>query len=343
MAIKDNIIKIARIRKRLKSRDIVNAFKISRQYAFVLINSLVLEGKLLKVGSTNKAFYILPELASQSGIFPNRIIKRFRNKNAHEHEIQENIVEQYSILKKLPENIENIFTYAFSEMLNNAIEHSKSKDIEVEISVMNRKLSFVVNDFGIGVFRNVMKKRKLKNELEAIQDLLKGKTTTMPKSHSGEGIFFTSKAADVFTLESFGYLLIINNQTKDIVVQNPPALKRGTKVKFSIALNSSRHLKEVFQRFESEETDRGFSKTEIKVKLYSTRGIYVSRSQARRLLTNLDKFTNVILDFEDVSMIGQAFADEVFRVFPNKYPHVSIQPINMGEAVKLMVYRAAER
>jgi hypothetical protein len=42
----------------------------------------------------------------------------------------------------------------------------------------------------------------LKNHLEAIQDLLKGKQTTMPKSHSGEGIFFTSKIADNLTISS---------------------------------------------------------------------------------------------------------------------------------------------
>ena len=55
-------------------------------------------------------------------------------------------------------------------------------------------LSFIVNDSGIGIFRNIMQKRNLKSELEAIQDLMKGKTTTMPESHSGEGIFFTSKS-----------------------------------------------------------------------------------------------------------------------------------------------------
>src|SRR3989338_8465686 len=88
------------------------------------------------------------------------------------------------------------------EMFNNAIEHSESKIISVEVSLRNNKLSFIVEDSGIGVFRNIMKKKGLRSVIEAIQDLLKGKTTTMPKSHSGEGIFFTSKASDLFILDS---------------------------------------------------------------------------------------------------------------------------------------------
>ena len=91
-------------------------------------------------------------------------------------------------------------------------------------------LVFFVNDFGIGVFRNVMQKQKLKSELEAIQDLLKGKTTTQPHAHSGEGIFFTSKVADIFSLESFGKKLTINNILNDIFIEEVKPSKRGTKV-----------------------------------------------------------------------------------------------------------------
>jgi hypothetical protein len=224
-------------------------------------------------------------------------------------------------------------------MLNNAIEHSRSKDIEVEVSVHNRKLIFTINDFGIGVFRNVMKERHLKDETEAMQDLLKGKTTTAPKAHSGEGIFFTSKSADVFTLQSYGYLLIVNNKTREILFQKRPARKRGTKVKFTIDILSPRHLNSIFKKFTSE-ADYGFSKTEIKVRLYALGGVYVSRSQARRILAGLEKFKSIILDFEQVPMIGQAFADEIYRVFKNKYPDIQIQSIHMEEAVKFMVHRA---
>ncbi|MEK9195070.1 MAG: ATP-binding protein [Patescibacteria group bacterium] len=308
MAVKDEVLKIARIKKQLKSSDIVNAFKISRQYAMVLINGLVLDGKLLKVGSTKKAYYILPDYAKQDGVFPPRITKRLINKDLHEHEVYLEIEKQYPLIQQLPENIRSILNYAFSEMLNNAIEHSKSKNIEIEISIQNRKLSFVVNDFGIGVFRNIMKKKRLKTEVEAMQDLLKGKTTTIPRSHSGEGIFFTSKIADVFTLGSFGHLLVANNKVNEIFFQTPPALKRGTRVKFTIDTHSPKHLNDIFRKFTTEK-EYGFNKTEIKVRLYVIGGVHISRSQARRILTGLDKFQSIVLDFDKVNMIGQAFAD----------------------------------
>lgn len=341
MDIREEIIKIAKIKKQLRSSDVVKTFNVSRQYAAVIIRGLVNENKLIKIGSTNKAFYILPEFVKQQDLYPLHIKKRLKNRNLSEHEVLDTIENQYTILKQLPENVLNIFTYAFSEILNNAIEHSKSKDIDIEVSITNGKLTFIINDFGIGVFRNVMKKNKLKNELEAIQDILKGKTTTKPREHTGEGIFFTSKVGDVFTLESFGFLLVVNNKTKNIYIQKPPIQKQGTKAKFTITVNSNRHVKDVFVKFAEEETDFGFDKTEIKVKLYSTRGVYVSRSQARRVLVGLDKFKSVILDFENVSMVGQAFADEVFRVFKNKYPDIKLIPINMEEHVQFMIERAS--
>ncbi|MDO8518269.1 MAG: DUF4325 domain-containing protein [bacterium] len=338
---KEEVLRVAREKRKLKTSDLVAAFGVSRQYANVVINSLLQEGRLLKVGATNNAYYILPELAQKAGIFPSKLFKRLKNSNLAEHEIFADLESQYPPIKQLPENVKSIFIYAFSEMLNNAIEHSRSNDIEVEVSVHNRKLMFVINDFGVGVFRNVMKERKLKNETEAMQDLLKGKTTTAPKAHSGEGIFFTSKAADVFTLQSFGDLMLINNKTHEVLFQKRPARKRGTKVKFTIDISSTRHLSVIFKKFMSE-TDYGFSKTEINVRLYALGGVYVSRSQARRILSGLEKFTSITLDFEQVPMIGQAFADEIFRVFKNKYPDIQIQSINMEEGVKFMVDRVAK-
>ena len=67
---------------------------------------------------------------------------------------------------------------------------------------------------------------------------------------------------------------------------------------------------------------------------------HISRSQARRVLEGLDKFLHIILDFDGVKNIGQAFADQIFRVFKNKYPDIKITPINMNEEVSFMVNRA---
>ncbi|HZJ41122.1 MAG TPA: DUF4325 domain-containing protein [Candidatus Saccharimonadales bacterium] len=342
---KKQIMQIAKKKGVIKTREIVNVFGVSRQYASRFLSELVLSGQLIKIGSTIKAAYAFPEYAkTHLEILPVKIKKTFKNYNLEEHKVLDQIESQFPIILKQKENIRHIFIYSFSEMLNNAIEHSKTDNIEIEVSIKGKQLVFVINDFGIGVFRNIMKKKKLNSELEAIQDLLKGKTTTMPSSHSGQGIFFTSRAGEEFILESYDYRLIVNNKINDIFLQEIKGRgkrKKGTKVIFKLSTNSNKHLKEVFDEFSNigEESDFGFDKTEIKIKLFIKGGVQISRSQARRVLLGLNQFKIIVFDFDKVPLIGQAFADEVFRVFHNKHPKIKLQTANMNEAVSFMVNR----
>lgn len=115
--------------------------------------------------------------------------------------------------------------------------------------------------------------------------------------------------------------------------------KIGTRVIFTISVNSKRHLSEIFKHFQTNQEEMAFDKTEIKIRLYTMGTIYISRSQARRVLTGLEKFRSVILDFDRVPTVGQAFADEIFRVFQTKYPGIAINTINMNDAVSFMIGR----
>jgi len=343
MLTKEKILKIATQKGKIFTRDLVKQFDVSRQYVSSLIADLVADGKLIKLGSTRKAFYVSPEYAQEhQEIFPIRYQAAFANSALEEHKVLDQIEQAFPRLKDLPENIRSIFTYAFSEMLNNAIEHSTSVRIGIEVAIQGGVLSFVVRDSGIGVFRNVKKKRKLKSEFEAIQDLMKGKTTTMPKSHSGEGIFFTSKVGDLFVLDSFGRQLIVNNKIPDIFVDKTKKIKFGTKVVFRIDISSQRHLDELFRQYTSQikDSDYGFDKTMIQVKLYTLGGVHISRSQARRVLAGLEKFKVIVFDFNKVPLVGQAFADEIFRVFHKKHPKIKLETANMNEGVSFMVERS---
>lgn len=336
MIMKDKILEQARKHRKIRTIDIAKDLQLSRQYISKILNELVSEGKLVRGGPKNKATYALPENAAFLG---NEIKKNLKNKNLEEHIVLSEIEGQAPFLGTMKENVRSIFTYAFSEMLNNAMEHSKSEDIAVTLSKNDHDLSFVIKDFGIGVFRNIMKKRNLKSELEAVQDLLKGKVTTAPKFHSGEGIFFTSKISDVFVLESFGLRLRIDNRIQDIFVEEMPKEKRGTNVQFTIDLKTDKHLNQLFRKYQTNAGEYAFDKTEVRVELYTMGTIYISRSQARRVLVDLDKFKSVILDFNKVPTVGQAFADEIFRVFCLKHPEIKIKPINMNKAVAFMVGR----
>lgn len=308
----------------------------SRQYVGRVLSALVREGVLVREGTKRGATYALPGKLEFLG---NRVRRTFRNENLEEHRVLSELEASAPFLRNLKENIKSIFDYAFLEMLNNAIEHSGSKTIKVTVAATDSTLIFTVADEGIGVFRNVMKSRRLSSELAAMQDLMKGKTTTQPRAHSGEGIFFTSKVGELFLLDSYGYRLTVDNQIPDVFFEQDQPVT-GTRVTFALPADSKRHLNDVFARFQSSPQSLAFDKTEIQVRLYKLGTVHISRSQARRVLSGLDKFKVVVLDFDRVPVIGQAFADEVFRVFRNQHPDVRLKATNMTEAVRFMVERA---
>lgn len=322
---------------------ITQSLGVSRQYVSAVIAKLVADGLVIKLGGTRNAFYVSRDyLLKYPDVAPTQLKKTYANHLLEEHKVLIDIEEKLPVIATLLENVRSIFTFAFSEMLNNAIEHSQSKSIVVEVAVKQKELSFAISDHGIGAFRNIMKKKKLHSETEAIQDLLKGKTTTMLASHSGEGIFFTSKASDLFTLNSFGLELLVNTKMNDVAIHHPALRKRGTLVAFRIRTDSDRHLNDVFRKYTNltDESDFGFDKTEIRVKLFTVGGVLVSRSQARRVLAGLEKFKSILFDYENVPMVGQAFADEIYRVFHELHPTIQLENEHMSEGVQFMVLRA---
>ncbi len=343
MTNKDKILQIIKQKGRITSSEITGSVEVSRQYVNMVISDLIAEKQVIKLGGTRNAFYVSQDYISKHPeVVPTVLKKSYKNQLLEEHKVLLEIEDKFPRIAQLPENIKSIFTFAFSEMFNNAIEHSHSKNISVEVSVREKDLSFIVNDSGVGAFRNIMKKKNLKTEVEAIQDLLKGKTTTIPKSHSGEGIFFTSKAGDVFVLDSFGYRLSVNTIKPNIAIHHLSTKKRGTRVVFRINTDSTRHLNDVFKKYTNlaGEGDYGFDKTEIRVKLFTAGGIHISRSQARRILAGLEKFKIVLFDYEKVPLVGQAFADEIYRVFQELHPDIRLENENMSDGVRFMVERS---
>ncbi len=69
-----------------------------------------------------------------------------------------------------------------------------------ERSAMNARI--VVSDNGIGIFRKIRRDLHLTDERHAILELSKGKVTTDPNRHSGQGIYFTSRAFEKFGILS---------------------------------------------------------------------------------------------------------------------------------------------
>lgn len=337
---KETLDRLLSRKERITSRDVATATGVTRQYASVLLRNLVREGKLERVGFTRAAFYVKP--GSRQETSGQELTRRFRNSGLDEDKIFDSLRRHGSFISDLPDSVERIFGHAFVEMLNNAIEHSKSDFVEIRAGKEGSIVWFIVDDFGIGVFRNIMKKMKLASELEAIQDLLKGKATTHLQTHSGEGIFFTSKIADAFILESFGLRLRIDNVIDDIFIEETQRKRKGTRVIFRVSEKPRKELEDVFKKYQTDAVEGTFDKTEVKVRLYAMGTEYISRSQARRLLVGLDKFKSIILDFDRVHTIGQGFADQIFRVFRKRHPEIKVTSINANRPVQFMIDRVAK-
>ena len=109
----------------------------------------------------------------------------------------------------------------------------------------------------------------------------------------------------------------------------------------AIAADSPRTARQVFDAFSSGPDEYAFAKTVVPVRLAKVGDEnLISRSQAKRLLLRVDRFRCVMLDFEGVTTIGQAFADEIFRVFSNEHPEVELVAIHAVPEVQQMIRRA---
>lgn len=339
MDVKKLILKKLAERKSLKVADIVKATGFSRAYINRFFQDLQNEGKIVLLGRANRAQYVLIKNARKAKETLLNVNQVLKNDNLSEDAVLGEIKKSTGIFLNLPKNIAAILDYAFTEMLNNAIEHSQSPKIEIKMKRDAGGINFEVIDFGIGIFEHVMRKRKLKTELEAIQDILKGKQTTAPREHTGEGIFFTSKMADILIIRSSKKKLIIHNILNDVFIHDVQDIK-GTRVVFFIGSKSKRKLADIFRKYSGDSYE--FSKTRVIVKLYKVSVDYVSRSQARRILSGLDRFKEITLDFADVETVGQAFADEVFRIWQSRHPGIKIITQNTSENIDFMIRRSPE-
>ncbi|PIR17811.1 MAG: hypothetical protein COV46_02460 [Deltaproteobacteria bacterium CG11_big_fil_rev_8_21_14_0_20_49_13] len=321
----------------IKASELVARFKISRQAMHRYIKEMLSEGLLIKQGSSRATAHYLYNSPLA--------IKKYRSKNVsfrkrcllkglEEDSVFQKMEEQSGLFSSLAVKAKASLRYAFTEMLNNAIDHSGSKFADIVVNVNKRTASFDIRDNGVGMFANIMSKNELNNEMEAVQDILKGKNTTMPERHSGEGIFFTSKVAELFVMESHRKKVTINNRNNDVYVEDRRMLK-GTSVHFEISVDSKTEVTNIFKAFTNESFT--FDKSRINVRLFDSGEAYMSRSQAKRLLHSLENFKKVVLDFNGIDTIGQAFADEVFRVFKKLHPDIVIEPVNCGENVQFMI------
>ena len=318
-------------------RKTMDAFSVSSNTVYRYLRNL------LESGSIEKEKNGVYKLRSQTKVF---VLQRDLNELDDEQRIYDKYVYP-EFIADLPENVRRIWDFSFTEMMNNAIDHSMAKEVTCLVSKNRVYTTILISDNGIGIFRNIKDSLGLDSIEDAIGELFKGRVTTDSANHSGEGIFFTSRYVDDFAVVSDGKMFTHNRY--DEIVSGLGEIKgfenmdgsKGTLVFMKQSNASNKDVAEIVRRFEDEETSE-FSKTSIPVKeFFDTYPI--SRSQAKRLCARLNVFSEIELDFKGVSSMGQGFADEVFRVFQNKNPEIKIIASNMTEDVERMYKHVVNR
>lgn len=302
---------------------------ISRQAASTRVSSAVRAGVLLRQGTGRGVRYALAET--------HRLEQHFERPGLSEDRVWRSLCAP--VVADLPGNVRDIWQYGLTEMINNAIDHSGASIVSVGIVRNALYTQAWVADDGEGIFLKIAKALDLYDPRESILELAKGKLTTDPDRHSGEGIFFSSKVFELFDIRS-GALHFMHAEGLDDVLIERPKDASGTLVLMRLSNQSTRTTREIFNKFAAPD-EFTFAKTIVPVRLAQHEGEkLVSRSQAKRLTTRFERFKSVILDFSGVEEIGQAFADEVFRVFQKAHPDTQLVPVSMSPSVKDMVSRA---
>jgi len=259
-----------------------------------------------------------------------------------ESEVWQTLVRTF--LPKLRPNVAFICSYGFTEVLGNAMSHSEGDTVEVRVEYDECEIRMSLTDNGIGIFTKICHSLQVNNPVDAVIEIHKGKFTTDPDRRLGEGLFYVSRLFDEFSIRSAGYDFKLAGSKESLTEYPLDPSNHGTEISMKIALDSTLEADDVFSGHNAKgelgegESAFGLSKTRISVGLMQHGGVaLVSRAQGKRLVDRLEKFKEIILDFEGVQKIGQGFADELFRLFPNAHPDVHMHLVNQSESIEKMV------
>ena len=217
-------------------------FGITRQAVNKHLRRLRDEGILRRSGNTRANVYRLAPLS----------------KWIHSWEIDPGLAEDVvwtreikDILGEMPNNVLDIWHYGFTEMFNNVIDHSDGSLVVVQIRKTATTTEMLVTDDGYGIFKKIQSAMSLLDERHSILELSKGKLTTDPKHHTGEGIFFSSRMFDSFDILSGGvYFSHKFGDAEDWILESDHS-SDGTSVWMLLNNHTSRTMKKIFDHYSS--------------------------------------------------------------------------------------------
>ncbi len=259
------------------------------------------------------------------------------------HGLQEDIPWQRDFAPNfdLPPHVARMIQHGFTELVNNAADHSGGSSVTVSLRQTPSHAQLLVSDDGCGVFDKICSAFDIANAQHAMLELSKGRLTSQPEMHTGRGLFFSSQLADVFDIHANGTAFQRRAWESGGWQPGRPMPRQGSSIYMSISLDTKRTLDQVLEAWSLDGSGIEFDHTTIALSLLAGPGQPLdSRAQARRVAARLPMFKRAEINFDGVVDVGHGFTDELFRVFAKAHQEVELLPTHMTPRIAALVKSA---
>ena len=319
----------------LHQKDIIHTaiqrFGVSRQAILKHMHALIAEKQVLAYGKTRDRIYELrPHLNF------NKTVKI--NEKFYPREIVGNYITPH--LDVVENNIKEIIQFSMTALMNNILEHSKAKQFYFKLFKTYNDFHIIIRDNGIGIFKKIQSNLDLEDCLIAAMELAKGRITTDSENHSGDELNAILHLFDIVKIEANRKSLIYNSTLNKWMIENS-VHKHGTSLYLKIDPASNRNCEMIFKKL----FDVPNNRLTIPISLIMVPGMELinSRTQAKSILRNIENFSQVTFDFNQVELIGPAFADELVRESKKKNNLAKLNWINSSKMIDVLMSRALKR
>lgn len=241
----------------------------------------------------------------------------------------------------LPRHVERMIRHGFTELVNNAADHSGGTSVTVSLRQTPTHVQLLVSDDGCGVFDKICDAFELEDPQHAMLELSKGRLTSSPDAHTGRGLFFSSQLADVFDIHANNTAYQRRAWESSGWRRGKALPRQGSSIYMAIALNTTRTLDAVMEAWSLAGDGVEFDQTRVQLRLLAGEGQPLdSRAQARRVGLRLTTFKRAEIDFEGVTDVGHGFTDELFRVFAKAHPQIELVATNTTPRIDALVKSA---
>ncbi|MBY0234831.1 ATP-binding protein [Roseateles sp. PN1] len=241
----------------------------------------------------------------------------------------------------LPPSVARMIRHGFTELVNNAADHSGGSSVTVSLRQTPSHVQLLVSDDGCGVFANICRAFGIEDAQHAMLELSKGRLTSQPEQHTGRGLFFSSQLADVFDIHANNTAFQRRAWESAGWQAGRPMPRQGSSIYMAIALDTQRTLDQVLEAWSMDGSGIEFDQTVIALRLLAGPGQALdSRAQARRVAARLPQFKRAEINFDGVSDVGHGFTDELFRVFARAHPQVELLPTHMTARTAALIKSA---